>query len=137
MTEVCRAKSAQGPYADRDGKDCAENKDGETDRSGTTLLESHSPDEKGDYEVLAPGSVGIVVRPLYPFLCVLNLLVFLCLHLPYSCNSCTNSDCGPFLGLTSIKQETTEGLLMTTSTRTRMPQTLSESPLTTDTITLN
>lgn len=71
VTEVCRAKSSQGPYVDRDGKDCAGKKDGQTNGSGTTLLESHSPNGKGMYEVLAPGSVGIVVRPLDPFIYVL------------------------------------------------------------------
>lgn len=111
MTEVCRARSAQGPYVDRGGKDCAGKKDGEANGIGTTLLESHSPDEKRGYEVLAPGSVGTVVRPLAPFISgLLNPLVFLCLYLPYSC---LDTDCGQFLGLTPIKQETTEGLIMT------------------------
>ena len=71
VTEVCRAKSAQGPYVDRDGKDCAEKNDGQTNGSGTILLESHSLDGKGRYQILAPGSVGIVVRPLDPFIYVL------------------------------------------------------------------
>lgn len=63
VTEVCRAKSAQGPYVDCDGKTCAGEKDGETNGSRTIILESHSPDGNGRYEVLAPGSVGIVVSP--------------------------------------------------------------------------
>ena len=61
VTEVCRAQSPQGPYRDRNGKDCAGKKDGETNGSGTVILASHSPDSAGRFEVLSPGSVGIVV----------------------------------------------------------------------------
>jgi len=59
---VCRAKNPQGPYVDRDGKACAGKKDGGTNESGTVILASHSTDKQNKYQVLAPGSVGIVVR---------------------------------------------------------------------------
>ena len=111
MTEVCRAKSAQGPYVDRDDKACAGEKDGKTNGSGTLILESHSPDGNGRYEVLAPGSVGIVVSTLDPLIDILiNPQSPTCLHLA---QYCTESICALFTELTPIKQETTEGVIMT------------------------
>lgn len=66
VTEVCRATTATGPYVDRNGLSCAGGKDGSRNGSGTMLLQSHSKDANGNYEVYAPGSVGIVVSPYLP-----------------------------------------------------------------------
>lgn len=47
---VCRSESVNGPYHDRDGKDCR------TESGGTTILASHG-------DIYAPGGQGVMVDP--------------------------------------------------------------------------
>jgi arabinan endo-1,5-alpha-L-arabinosidase len=57
VTEVCRASSPAGPFLDKAGRDCRDAGRG----TGTVLLESHTQDSSGNWQVFGPGSVGVVV----------------------------------------------------------------------------